>query len=589
MVTPTNSYARSFRSFLCALTVLAAADAPADPIEYRIELDVPRRFEKLMHEQLDIYRQRGSDRMDEAQLLKVFEETPDRIREVMATEGYFSPVIDTDLLDRDDGKLVRIAIDPGRPTLVEQLNLRFSGGVSEPAPYNAGRIDTMRNAWRLRPGQQFTQMAWERSKRDVLRHLLSNRYPAARIASSQATIDPATHKADLDVEVDSGPAFVFGELEIEGLQRYPASIIENLNPSSPGDPYDQEMLYELQRRLRHTGYFADVFVSAPVRSAGAAIAPLIVTVVERPTKKLSFGVGFSTNTGARLQAEYRDNNVRARGWRWRNELKLESKQQLLATELAFPTARSGWYHTTHASLSRSDIEGELARKIQLGVKRAKTQGKIDRALAVLYARENRELAGAPGDRSQALSANYLWTRRDVDDPLYPHRGYFLHLELGGAAQALLSDRTFVRGYAKTAYFHPVSTRDTWILGGELGLIAAESRHGIPSQFLFRAGGDQSVRGYSYQSIGVREGDAIVGGRYLATASVEYERYFNDAWGAAVFYDVGTAGDALGDLKFSQGAGVGLRWRSPVGPLKLDLAYGQRSEKFRLHFAVGFVF
>lgn len=577
------------RWVVCMLTMLVALDALAAPALYRVELDAPPRFRKLLREQLDLYRERGNERMDSAQLAKAVRAAPDRIRELLATEGYVSPTVDSALTEANGATVVYLKVDPGEPAVVDELNLKFSGEVTQPKPYNTGRIAALREAWRLVPGDRFTQTAWERAKRDVLRDLLSKRYPAARIAASKATLDPSMHRADLDVEFDSGPAFVFGELQTDGLERYPRSIIENLSPITAGDPYEQEALYELQQRLQRSGYFHNVFVSAPASVSQEPVAPVIVSVVEAPAKKLSFGVGFSTNTGGRLQVKYRDNNLRSRGWRWRNELKLESKQQLLATELALPTRRDGWYDSAQASLGRADIEGERVRKIQLGVKRGKVDRDIERAVAILYAREWRQVAGASSDQSGALTANYLWTRRAVDDLLYPHSGYLLHAELGGAAEALLSDRTFVRAYSKTSYFHPLGLRDTLILGGELGVVAAASREGIPSQFLFRAGGDQSIRGYAYQSIGVRSGEAIVGGRYLATASIEYQRYFTDTWGAAVFYDIGSASDSLGDLKLYQGAGIGARWRSPVGPLKLDLAYGDRSKKARLHFAVGFAF
>jgi translocation and assembly module TamA len=121
------------------------------------------------------------------------------------------------------------------------------------------------------------------------------------------------------------------------------------------------------------------------------------------------------------------------------------------------------------------------------------------------------------------------------------------------------------------------------------VVAASGRDGIPSDFLFRAGGDQSVRGYAYQSLGVREGEAIVGGRWLAVASVEYVRWLTPQWGAAVFIDTGDAADTLDALEPVQGYGVGARWKSPVAPLNLDIAYGQEAEGVRLHFSVGFSF
>jgi translocation and assembly module TamA len=161
--------------------------------------------------------------------------------------------------------------------------------------------------------------------------------------------------------------------------------------------------------------------------------------------------------------------------------------------------------------------------------------------------------------------------------------------MDAAAQALLSDRDFLRGYGRAVWFHPFGARDQVVVRGELGVVAASGRDGIPSDFLFRAGGDQSVRGYAYQSLGVREGEAIVGGRWLAVASVEYVRWFTPQWGAAVFIDTGDAADTLDALEPVQGYGVGARWKSPVAPLNLDIAYGQEAEGVRLHFSVGFSF
>jgi translocation and assembly module TamA len=132
-------------------------------------------------------------------------------------------------------------------------------------------------------------------------------------------------------------------------------------------------------------------------------------------------------------------------------------------------------------------------------------------------------------------------------------------------------------------------RNDILIRGEAGLVIAATRSGIPSSFLFRTGGDQTLRGYAFESIGVPQGSAIVGGRYLALASVEYTRWVTDDFGAAVFIDAGDAFDHRSDLDLAVGYGIGLRWRSPVGPLRADVAYGEREHNFRLHFSVGFSF
>jgi translocation and assembly module TamA len=153
----------------------------------------------------------------------------------------------------------------------------------------------------------------------------------------------------------------------------------------------------------------------------------------------------------------------------------------------------------------------------------------------------------------------------------------------------VSSRGFGRGIARLQYFVPLGRRDDVLLRAEAGAVLAGGRDGIPQSLLFRTGGDSTVRGYAFQSIGVQDGDAIVGGRYYTLGSVEYTRWVGDAWGLAAFVDAGDAVDRPKDLDLAVGYGVGVRVRSPIGPFRLDFAYGDRTEEFRIHFSVGVAF
>jgi translocation and assembly module TamA len=188
-----------------------------------------------------------------------------------------------------------------------------------------------------------------------------------------------------------------------------------------------------------------------------------------------------------------------------------------------------------------------------------------------------------------LTASWSWTRRRVDNLLDPRRGDVLQVELGGGAKALLSDQDFVRLYGRYVKYTPVAQRDVVILRAEGGITFADSREGIPQDFLFRTGGSQSVRGYDFQSLGVREGEATVGGRLLATASAEYVHWFLPEWGVAAFIDAGDAADSRAALEPKVGYGLGARWLSPAGPLAVDVAYGHAERRLRLHFGVAIAF
>jgi translocation and assembly module TamA len=188
-----------------------------------------------------------------------------------------------------------------------------------------------------------------------------------------------------------------------------------------------------------------------------------------------------------------------------------------------------------------------------------------------------------------LPLTYQFVRRDFDQLLFPTRGHALTLQFGGTPVRLISDQPFVRGNIKYLQYLPITSNTRLLLRAELGALGSRQKNGIPASFLFRAGGDASVRGYGFARLGEKVGDAIVGARYLATASVEGQYWLRENLGLAVFYDTGNAQDNLKNLALKSGYGIGGRWKSPVGPINLDVAYGRAVQQFRLHFSLGISF
>lgn len=575
-------------ALLAACTLLLSPDvAQAQAFRYSVELDVPEAYRELLQQHLQIFTSRENPRMTEDQLRLLVQSTPERIRELLATEGYYSPAIESSLEQRQGAWVARFAITPGEPSIVARVELELHGAIA--AAERGAQLAKMRERWLLREGLIFRQEPWEQAKRGALQLLLAEQYPAARIAFSLAKVDPQTRQVWLKVVLDSGPAFTFGTLAVSGLVRYPRSIVERLNVIAPGSTYSQAKLLQFQARLQDSRYFASALVSADIDPARPERVPVRVQVVEAQSRKLGFGAGASTNTGARGQVEYQDLNFMDRAWRLSSLLKLESKKQLLSGDIQFPRTARGYVDSLTALTERTDIERQVSRKYGLGAKRARVVGLTETAFSLQYQTEREDIAGAQGDSRRALVGNYAWTRRKLDNLLYPTDGFVLSTQIGAAAKTLLSDQDFVRSHVKTTYYRSMGKNDGLVLRGEFGATLARSREGIPSDFLFRAGGDQSVRGYAFQSLGVRSGDAIVGGRYLAVAGAEYVHWLTPDWGAAVFYDAGSASDNLRDFKPVHGYGAGARWKSAVGLLNLDLAYGQEARKLRIHFSVGISF
>jgi translocation and assembly module TamA len=323
------------------------------------------------------------------------------------------------------------------------------------------------------------------------------------------------------------------------------------------------------------------------QATSMAPLPLLVRVTENKRKNVSAGVGFSTNTGNRVSTTYDD--LQVFGVRLKSALTLETKKQTAKVDAYFPITPDGYNHSIGVTYERSDIAGETTAVSSVAGKRAWGTPLLERSFTLELLSETKSVDNIPKSTSKSLPLTYAVTWRRLDNLLLPTKGYAINAQIGGALLPVLTDEKFLRGYLRGVYYKPFGASSNIILRAEAGALGSGSKNGVPSVFLFRAGGDQSVRGYAYQELGVKEGDATIGGRYLATASAEYQYWFKPTWGAAVFYDAGNAGDRVKDLHPKSGYGVGARWKSPVGPLNVDVAYGHAVQKYRLHFSLGFTF
>jgi translocation and assembly module TamA len=290
---------------------------------YRLEINGADKLAPLLIEHLDISRRQKDAALSADEVQRLVGITPEQMRELLATEGYFSPTIHYELDRISTPWIARFDVDPGPPTRVDGVDIRFKGDIADGPHTDRQRMERLRRRWSLDPGEIFRQADWSKAKNELLKALLNRDYPAAAIERSEARIDPQKNSATLMVEVDSGPAFTFGELEIQGLTRYSHAMIDTLNPIRPGEPYAQEKLTELQTRLQDTGYFRSVFATIDVDPARPREVPVRVDLSENPRKRLGLGLGFSTDTGVRGQIKWLDRNFLERQWRLESALRID--------------------------------------------------------------------------------------------------------------------------------------------------------------------------------------------------------------------------------------------------------------------------
>jgi len=506
------------------------------------------------------------------------------VGEILSTEGYFSPQIEFSEVDG----VVRISVDPGPRTVIAAVDVAVDG------PLAAKKRQELIAGWTLPVGQPFRQQDWNSAKQQVLSRLLADNHAGARLLDSQATIDPATREARLMARYDSGPAFRFGELRIEGLERYAPSLVERHNRSvRPGAPYREADLIALQTALQSTPQFRSVLVSidrdTPPDADGVVTAPVTVRLSERPAHRLSFGAGISSNTGARVETVFQTADLFGQAWELNTGLRIEQKKQTAFADIIFPPDAAQRRNSLGVMAQATDIQGLRTERIAIGGQQAWTRGEVETRLSLTWQDERLEPDGAPDSINRALVPNAAWTWRHVDDPFNTRDGIVLQGQVGAASKAILSTQNFIRLYGRFQQFFPVGERDTVTLRGEIGYTIAPSRDGIPQEYVFRTGGTNTVRGYSFESLGVQDGSAIVGGRYMTTLSTEYTHWFDPRWGIAAFVDAGNAVDDLTDVSLAVGYGLGARWRTPAGPIAVDVAYGQRSESVQLHFSLAIPF
>ena len=509
------------------------------------------------------------------------------IKELLATEGYFTPAI-TLHFDPFDKRPV-LEVKPGPRTMVAELSIEFKGDLAIDEPGRHARIEKLRAAWPLKVGQPFRSPAWEEAKSVLLSSVAEADYPTAVVEESKAEVDAASSRARLLVRVDSGPAFRYGDLVIKGLNRYDQSLIKGLAPFKAGDPYRRDQLLAFQTKLQKLPQFSSAVVSIEPAAATHQAAPVEVTLSEAQSQRVSVGAGYSSNTGARGEINYSNNDLLDRALRLNSVLRLEQKRQTLsATVDSIPNQAGRWF-SLGAGADRTFIQELETTREKVGISRYQTSGNMETQLAINWQREDRRPKGGLHQLNQTLVLDGHLRYRSVDNPLFPRDGSVTELRIGGGSKQALSDQDFLRTYMRHQSWYPVGERHVLFLRSELGYTLAPSRFGIPQEYLFRAGGIQSVRGYTFQSLGVHEGQAVVGGRVMATGTIEYNHWITPSWGAAVFTDVGDAADSVRSLDLAVGYGGGIRWRSPVGPLALDLARSQRDGKLRLHFSIAVAF
>ncbi|WP_024537297.1 autotransporter assembly complex protein TamA [Comamonas badia] len=581
-----------------------AASTPAPAFALQIDTsDATVRQLLLQHLELQRFRQLPDLRA--AELQRLTDGIPGNARELLGTLGYFNPAIAVDV-SAGTPPTITVTVERGPQTQVVATQITLTSPGSDAAARERREAQLQRN-FALQAGSPFTQSAWDDAKAQGLRQLQQRRFPTARIAASRADIDAAANTARLSVVYASGPLYRFGPLAIDGGERYDSTGTARIARLPEGEVYAESALLDAQQRLSASGYYDSVFLTLDTESTDAqaaeATAPVTAHVRDAKLQKAVFGIGFSTDNGARLSLDHTHNRLPWLGWRALSQVQLSKSLKSLSTKWMGLPHEDGWRWIGGAQLRREDTGSFKTDSTQWRFGRSKSSEAIDRSHWLQYDMSRAQGAGAP-PMAAALTANWGRTWRYFNNPTAPTRGWGLAAELGAGSTLRTQHDPFLRALLRWQGFvalgrvrmnEQVSRASRLSLRLEGGAVLARKQAAIPSTQLFLTGGDATVRGYSWQSIGAHlQGNQIYGGRYLTVASIEWQRPIAlrgnvTDFESATFIDIGAVGDTPDEMRPRVGLGAGLRWRSPVGPLQADVAWGVQARQLRLHLRLGFSF
>lgn len=544
---------------------------------------------------LDLQRYRSLSDLDETELARLLRDADVQARELLGTLGFFKPTlrwsqdksVNTSTLGR-----VLLDVDTGPVASISEVQWQWLGDVASDAAAQA-QLKAIEKQWALPVGKPFSQNAWNQAKNQALRQLLAERYPWGRILHSLALVDEPTNQVRLWLTLESGPAVRLGALQITGADKYGATQVERLARLPIGQVYRQNDLLEAQQRLVTSGFYDSVFVSLDAEGL-AAQAPVKIELKESLRQKWVVGLGVRSDSGARLSAEHTHHSLPGLNWRSLSKLSLDKDLQSAGLDLLAPPDGSLWRWNTSAKFDRENVFDVPLQSQRWRAGRTQLGERIDRSYFAQY--DSSRLQGDALLQRESISANYGWTWRNFDTLPFPNRGLGVGIELGSGVTLGDPREPYVRWQVKGLSYLPLGTSmGRLAVRAEMGSVVSRDTSNLPATQLFWTGGDNSVRGYAPNSIGVSDASgAMVPGRYMASGSIEWQRPVRHKgqttdWEGAVFIDAGSVSNDAAELKPQIGYGIGARWRSPVGPVRMDLAYAQALHKLRLHLSVGFTF
>ncbi len=497
--------------------------------------------------------------------------------------GYYDPIIEKSLTIDDDCWQATLRIDVGQPVLLRKVDI----SIAAPSTHAADFSD-LSAPETLIPGMRLQHEAYESFKETLQVRAAERGYVEASFSKNVIDVWPEEHSADIALHYESGPRYDFGDIRLDE-DFLEESLVRAFLEFDEGMPYDSRLLNQAYTDLSVSGYFSRIEVLPVLEEAADGKIPVRVLLEPADRIEYTVGAGFSTDTGPRFRAGFQNRRLNTKGHRFKTDLSVSPVIQGLTAEHRRPMAdpRTEWLSYT-ATLLSEDNDTYTNDTASVGFRRSKRiSAKWLRTLSLDLSYDRFDVSEETR-RTRLLLPAVIYDHKRADRDIFPTRGRRLTLELRGTGQFMGSTTDFLQTVISGRFVRSLSDESRILARATIGFTAKSEFALLPPSVRFFAGGDESIRGFDYESLGPKDGlGNVIGGSNLLVASLEYEHLLRGNFYGAAFVDAGNAFDTL-DVDPAVGAGIGVKWLSPVGPLRFYLAHpmNKSDRSVRLHIRLG---
>lgn len=559
--------------FLLVSTAYAQQISTEDQTErFKVQVNITgldKNLSRQVRNYLDIEKRSTLPGFNVQRLQQLHRRSESAIKQAMQAYGYYHAQVQGTLIQNAERYwLASYHINPGPRVKIADVDIQLSGKDAK----NAAIIDIVRQ-FSIHKGDFLDHQQYETEKNRLLQAIGELGYADARLVKKQLLVDPKRNTAWITLHLELGQKYYFGSIRFHQSilnQKFMHSFAGDLQP---GIPLTQEKLLNLQQRLVKSGYFALVDIKPEFSETKKQRVPVDVTLTPAKRHKLSFGLGYDTELELNTSFRWQNRLLNSYGHYSDVLLKLSSKKSSLRGTWWIPVGEPGTDKLGITSKFETEDTDDTSRDT-FDLEAAwlfKWRG-WDSRLYTEYKFEHFESGSEPQKTTRLLSLGGRMEGSFIEERKYPRKGWSAYADLRGAPNLVWSDTRYLRLHLKSRYLLPVKDKGRLILRGEVGLANVDDFELYPNSLRFFAGGDQSVRGYDWKSLGPKDKSGqVVGGRNVVSGAIEYNYQVHKEWLVAVFLDAGNAYNSQLD-KLYYGAGFGARWFSPVGMIKTDLGW-----------------